>query len=246
MPNYKILVEYDGTGLAGWQWQPDCPSVQAYLERALQKLTGEEAKIFCAGRTDAGVHALGQVGNFVLENPMPVRNIRDGLNFHLETPQISVLNAEEADDRFHARFCAKGRRYRYHIINRPSPLAIMASRAWLIKRELNVKAMQEAAQYLLGKHDFTSFRDTQCQAKSPIKTLDRLEVSAEGENIYIDVEAPSFLHHMVRNLTGTLTLVGKGKWKPEQVKDALEAKNRSAAGPTAPAYGLYFIGVDYD
>lgn len=245
MPNYKILVEYDGTGLAGWQWQPDQPSVQQHLEDALTSLCGEKTRIFCAGRTDAGVHALGQVGSFVLENVLDEKTVRDGLNFHLKTDQISVLHATVMPEDFHARFSAKERSYRYHIINRRARLAIFAHRAWHVKVPLDVNAMQQGAAYLLGNHDFTSFRDSQCQAKSPIKTLDRLEITQEGENIYIDVQAPSFLHHMVRILTGTLVLVGKGKWQPQNVQRALQAKAREAAGPTAPAHGLYFTKVFY-
>ena len=245
MPNYKILIEYDGTGFAGWQFQPDQPSVQGHLQHALQKLTGEKVRIYCSGRTDAGVHAWGQVASFTLEKAFPTESLRGGLNFHLETPQISVLKVDEVGDEFHARFSAKGRRYRYHIVNRSSPIAILANRAWHVKPALDVAAMQERASYLIGYHDFSSFRDSQCQAKSPLKTLDRLDVTVDGEHIYVDVEAISFLHHMVRNLTGTLVKVGNGNWQAQEVKQVLAAKDRKAGGPTAPAHGLYFCEVKY-
>jgi tRNA pseudouridine38-40 synthase len=246
MPNYKLTIEYDGTGLVGWQSQPGAPSVQGYIEDAVYKLTGERTKIFCAGRTDAGVHAFAQVGHFVLEKSMPSSNIRDGINFYLATAQISILSAHEVDSTFHARFSATKRHYRYRIINRASPLAIEAHRAWWLKSHLDADAMQEAAKYLVGEHDFTSFRDSSCQANSPIKTLDLLNVTRENDEVILLVSARSFLHHMVRNLTGTLVMVGKHKWEPKQVQSALLARDRSAAGPTAPAQGLYLTHVSYE
>ncbi len=245
MPHYKMIIEYDGTGLVGWQQQPNKPSVQHYLQEALNGLTGESVQVFCAGRTDAGVHALGQVVSFSLEKETPTAVICSGLNYHIKTQQISVLSVEQVDESFHARFSAIRRSYRYQIINRLAPLALEANRAWHVKNALNVAAMQEAAKYLVGRHDFSSFRDSQCQAKSAVRTLDKVEVSAENDRVFIDVSARSFLHHMVRNITGTLVLVGKGKWEPIQVKNALEAKDRRASGPNAPACGLYFMNVDY-
>lgn len=245
MPNYKLTIEYDGTPFSGWQAQPDQPSVQEHITKAVKKLTGEDVHVQCAGRTDAGVHAVAQVANVVLEKEMDLYSLRCGLNFHMGTDAISILDAQEVDETFNARFSANGRAYMYRILNRQSPLAIDKNRAWWVKQSLDVEAMREAAGYLIGKHDFTSFRDSQCQAKSPIKTLDEVRIEQLGEEIRLYVAAQSFLHHMVRNITGTLVLVGKGNWKPEQVKQALEAKDRVAAGPTAPACGLYLTHVVY-
>jgi tRNA pseudouridine38-40 synthase len=200
---------------------------------------------FAAGRTDAGVHALGQVAHFDLAKETTADTVRDALNFHLKPAPIAVLKAEAVDQDFHARFSAKARLYRYRIANRRPPLALDRGRAWLVWGELDAAAMQEAAQVLVGHHDFTSFRATLCQAKSPVKTLDVLEVRREGEDIFVNARAQSFLHHQVRNMVGTLKLVGEGKWTKADVAAALAARNRSAGGPTAPPEGLYLTEVWY-
>lgn len=247
MPRFKLTLEYDGTPYAGWQWQDDQPSVQGAVEAAIERFAQEKVRLHCAGRTDAGVHATGQVAHFDLSKDRSDYQVMEGLNHHLlaaEEP-VRILQCETVDEDFQARFSATGRSYLYRIINRRAPLALDANRAWQIGWELDVDAMQEAASHLLGQHDFTSFRATGCQAESPIKTLDRLEISRDGETIYFIVEARSFLHHQVRIMVGTLEQVGSGKWSPQDVIAALKAKDRTAAGPTAPAYGLYLTGVQY-
>lgn len=245
MTRYKLIVEYDGTNLSGWQRQENAPSVQQHLEEALLALSQEKATIFAAGRTDAGVHALGQLCHFDLEKEMPADNIRDGLNHHVKPQRISVVEAEITTPKFHSRFDAKARSYIYRILNRKAPPALAENRVWHVPQPLDIDTMRAGAKHLIGKHDFTSFRASECQANSPEKTLSNIVVEQEGEEIHIVVTAPSFLHHMVRNIVGTLKLVGTGKWAPEQVKQALEAKDRSQAGPTAPAEGLYFLNVLY-
>jgi tRNA pseudouridine38-40 synthase len=245
MPRYKLTIEYDGTGLAGWQRQDHMPSVQQYLEEAIHKFSGEEVATFVAGRTDAGVHAKGQVVHFDLARGKKLKEVRDGINFHIKPATISVLQAQEVSPEFHARFSAKKRFYRYRIINRVPKPVLERFYVWHIHENLNALAMQEAAQILVGTHDFTSFRATECQAKSPVKTIDEITITKMLEEITIDISAQSFLHHMVRNIVGTLRFVGNGKWTPEDMKKALEAKNRSAAGVTAPPHGLYFMRVEY-
>lgn len=245
MTRYKILIEYDGGPFVGWQRQENGPSVQAALEEAVFRFCGERVDIASAGRTDAGVHALAQVGSFDLAKETTPETLRDAVNFHLKPAPIALLAAEIAAPDFHARFSALWRSYRYRIINRRGPLALERGRAWGMTQELDVAAMDRAAQLLVGRHDFTSFRSSTCQAASPIKTLDLLRVSRAGEEIRIEAQARSFLHHQVRNLVGTLKLVGEGKWREADVAAALAARDRSAAGPTAPAYGLYFMGVGY-
>jgi tRNA pseudouridine38-40 synthase len=249
---YKITIEYDGTGLAGWQKQPDFYSVQQALEGALEKFSGVKADVFCAGRTDAGVHALGQVAHFGLEKEWDCFRIFEALNFYLRGDarliipnQIAVVKVEKAESDFHARFSAKQRYYHYRIINRRGHLALEQNRAWCVHEYLDADKMQEAAKLLLGKHDFTSFRSSDCQSKNPVKTLDVLEVTRNGAEIDVKCNAVSFLHHQVRNIVGTLKLVGTGKWQVEDVQKALDARDRRAAGPTAPAQGLYFVKVDY-
>lgn len=260
MPRYKLTIEYDGTHYAGWQKQPDRLSVQQALEDAAFKFCGERVELVGAGRTDAGVHATAQVAHVDLPKAYDPFRVLNGINFYLFDPEgkmendeeaappinrVSVLKAEEVSDEFHARFSATRRYYRYHVINRRPRLAIEAGRAWRVVEPLDINAMREAAGYLLGQHDFTSFRDSKCQAKSPIKTLDRLDIRQDGENIFFTTDARSFLHHQVRIMVGTLTMVGKGKWKAVDVRAALEAKDRAAAGPTAPPDGLYLVQVDY-
>ena len=245
MPRYKITVEYDGAPFVGWQLQDNGPSVQGAIGDAIKAFCGETVIVQGAGRTDAGVHAAAQVAHFDLASERAPDTVRDALNFHLKPAAIAVLKTEAVGEDFHARFSAKARLYRYRIVNRRAPLALDRGRAWLVGGELDAAAMNDAAQTLLGHHDFTSFRATLCQAKSPEKTLDVLEVRRAGEEILVAARAQSFLHHQVRNMVGTLKLVGEGKWTRADVAAALAARNRSAAGPTAPAEGLYLTEVWY-
>jgi tRNA pseudouridine38-40 synthase len=245
MTRYKLTLEYDGGGFVGWQRQDNGPSVQEALENAVTAFCGETVTSFAAGRTDAGVHALGQVAHVDLLKETTADTVRDALNFHLKPAPVAVLKAEAVGDEFHARFSAKARLYRYRIVNRRPPLALDRGRAWLVWAELDAAAMHDAAQALLGHHDFTSFRATLCQAKSPLKTLDLLQVRRAGEDVFIEARAQSFLHHQVRNMVGTLKLVGEGKWTKADVAGALAARDRSAAGPTAPPQGLYLTEVWY-
>ena len=244
---YKLTIEYDGTSLLGWQRQLDGPSVQQYLEEILAKLNGFHREIVSAGRTDAGVHALGQVAHIDLEREMKPWKIREAFNGNLQAAEVpvSVLDVEAVDDNFNARFSAKKRAYIYRILNRRAPSPLLRNRVWWVPRPLDIELMRHGAQYLLGHHDFSSFRAAACQAKSPVKTLDKLDISRQGEEVIFNVEARSFLHHQVRNFVGTLKLVGEGRLTPEDVKHILEAKDRSAAGPTAPASGLYLAKVEY-
>jgi tRNA pseudouridine38-40 synthase len=247
MARFKITIEYDGTGLLGWQKQDDGPSVQGYLEKAIRKFYPSLKEVYGAGRTDAGVHALKQVAHLDLDNGMDASRVRDAINGVLKpiTRQVVVLNAEKVDDDFHARFSATYRGYLYRITNRRAPLSLDKDRSWWVVPKLDVKKMQEAASYLIGKHDFSSFRAAECQANTPIKTLDRLDVIKVGDEIHLIVEAKSFLHHQVRNFAGTLKMVGEGKIQPKEIIDILEAKDRKKAGVTAPAHGLYLTRVDY-
>lgn len=245
MPRYKLTIEYDGTSYHGWQRQDEYPSIQQELEEAIERFCGQHCEVFCAGRTDAGVHAMGQVAHVDFIEPRKPFSIQQGINFHMALRQISVVAVEEVSDDFHARFSATKREYLYRIINRSSWLALERNRVWLVPEKLNTEAMHEAAQLLLGHHDFTSFRDTACQSKSPIKTLDRLDVVRYGQEIRFHISAQSFLHHQVRNMVGTLRLIGNGKWKQQDLLKALEAKNRRAAGETAPSDGLYLVKVSY-
>lgn len=260
MPRYKLTIEYDGLGYAGWQKQQDKMSIQDALGAAFYKFCGEQVDVVGAGRTDAGVHATAQVAHVDLAKPQDPFRILQAVNYHLFDPalheeseddasppvnRIAVLNVEEVTQDFHARFSATKRHYRYRIVNRRPRLALDAGRAWRVVEPLNVSAMQKAAETLIGHHDFTSFRDTQCQAKSPVKTLDELDLIHTGDTIYVETSARSFLHHQVRIMVGTLVMVGKGKWSADHVRKVLEARDRTQAGPTAPPDGLYLIGVDY-
>ena len=245
MPRYKITIEYDGTPFAGWQIQTNGPSVQAELARAIKGLTGQYIVPSGAGRTDAGVHARGQVAHFDLIREFPPATVRDALNFHLRPVPVAIVECEIADERFDARFSAKARHYLYRICNRRPPLILDRHRAWHVAVPLNAAAMHEAAQCLVGRHDFTTFRSSQCQAKSALRTLDRLEVTRDGESIAIETSARSFLHHQVRSMAGSLKLVGEGKWQPADVGRILQACDRTACGPVAPACGLYFMKVVY-
>ena len=245
MPRIKILIEYDGTPFAGWQIQADAATVQGEIEIAIGKLTGENVSIQGAGRTDAGVHALGQVAHFDLSKPVETDTIRDGLNAHLRPHPIAILKAESVSDDFNARMSARQRHYLYRIVNRRADLAVDRLRAWRVPRPLDERAMHVAAQRLVGHHDFTTFRSTECQAKSPMRTLDRLDVAREGDNLSIEVSARSFLHNQVRSMVGSLALVGDAKWSADDLVAALAARDRAGCGQVAPAEGLYLVKVDY-
>ena len=245
MPRYKLTLEYDGTPFVGWQMQENGASVQGRLAEAVRSFSGEEVVPRGAGRTDAGVHALGQVAHFDLVKDWPDDKVRDALNAVLRPDPISVLACEHVASGFDARFGAKARHYLYRIIDRRSPLALERMRAWGVFRPLDAKAMDEAAQALVGHHDFTTFRSTECQAESPEKTLDRLTASRHGEIIRVEASARSFLHNQVRSMVGSLKLVGEGKWSAADLQAALAARDRARCGPVAPAHGLYLVRVDY-
>jgi tRNA pseudouridine38-40 synthase len=245
MPRYKLIVEYDGTPFAGWQWQDDAPTVQRTLTEALTAFCGHAVKVAGAGRTDAGVHALAQVAHVDLEKEWRADRVRDAVNAHLRPHPVAVLSAEKVADGFDARFSAKKRHYLYRVINRRADLALERTRAWRVPRRLDVDAMQSAAQRLVGKHDFTTFRSTECQAKSPVKTLDAIDVRRDDEEVQIRTSARSFLHNQVRSIVGSLVLVGDGKWSADDLAAALAARNRAACGPVAPPEGLYLVRVDY-
>lgn len=245
MPRYRLTIEYDGGPFVGWQRQSSGPSVQAALESALARFTGEAPETVAAGRTDAGVHALGQVVHFDLSRDWPPGKICDALNYHLRPDPVVALEAAPVDASFHARFSAMRRAYLYRILNRRAPPALDAGRVWPVERPLDAQAMHDAAQILVGLHDFTSFRASMCQARSPVKTLDLLSVRRAGAEIHVEARARSFLHHQVRNMVGTLAQVGLGKWTADDVAAALAARDRSAAGPTAPPGGLYLVEVGY-
>jgi tRNA pseudouridine38-40 synthase len=246
VPRYKLTIEYDGTGLVGWQRQPNGVSVQAALEDAITKFCGDTVTVHGAGRTDAGVHALAQVAHVDLTREHPPDTIRGALNHHVRPATISVLAVEPVGPDFHARIWAKGRVYRYRILNRRPPPMLDRLRVWHVAPALDLAAMQAAARHLVGRHDFSTFRDSLCQAKSPVRTLDLLDVTRAGDEIHIEARARSFLHHQVRNMAGTLKLVGLGQWSPDAVATALAARDRRAGGPTAPAEGLYLVEVRYE
>ncbi|AQS84044.1 MAG: tRNA pseudouridine(38-40) synthase TruA [Acetobacter aceti] len=246
---WAVKIEYDGTGLVGWQRQKAGLSVQQLLEEAAARLAGgRDVPSITAGRTDARVHATGQVAHldFPISMPLNPRAVRDGLSYHLKDHPVVILAAAPVAPTWSARFSAIRRRYRYRLLNRPSRPGIEANRVWHVRHPLDVPAMQSATQILLGQHDFSTFRAVACQAKSPIRTLDRLDITRDGDLILFDVEARSFLHHQVRNLVGTLQLIGCRRWDSEHLRTALEARDRCAGGPTAPSEGLYLVGVDYD
>jgi tRNA pseudouridine38-40 synthase len=245
MPRWRLTIEYDGTGLCGWQRQANGPSVQQALETAVQKFCGERVTVFGAGRTDAGVHALGQVAHLDLGRETSGEVLRSALNHHLRPLAVSVLAAASVPANFDARLSALARVYRYRVLNRRAPPAVERGRVWHVAPPLDAAAMQTGAAHLVGRHDFSTFRDALCQARSPVKTLDRLEIGRVGDEIRIEARARSFLHHQVRNIAGTLQLVGLGRWPPERVAVALAARDRRAGGPTAPAEGLYLVEICY-
>jgi len=245
MPRYKLTVEYDGRPFAGWQIQADQLTVQGLLTSAVEALSGDKALVQGAGRTDAGVHARAQIAHVDLSRDWDTDTIRDALNAHLRPHPIAILAAEHAADDFNARTSAIRRHYLYRIINRRADLTLEAGRAWRVPRPLDAAAMQKAAQRLTGKHDFTTFRSTECQAKSPVKTLDILKVERSGEDVYVTAVARSFLHNQVRSMVGSLVPVGEGKWSADDLTKALDARDRAACGTVAPPDGLYLIKVEY-
>lgn len=250
MTRFKLTIEYDGTGLLGWQRQEDGATVQGYMEQAAQQFCGEEVLVQCAGRTDAGVHALGQVAHVDVPEGFTAYQVREGINFHLrgvlgKLSPIVVVEAEAVEEAFHARFSAVRRYYVYRIVNRAAPIALERFVAWRVKPALDVEAMHEAAQLLVGHHDFSSFRAAECQAKSAEKTLDFMEVVREGEVISVRTHAQSFLHHQVRNMVGSLVQVGKGDWSGADIERVLVARDRTVAAATAPACGLCLVRVEY-
>jgi len=245
MPRYRLTLEYDGAPFVGWQRQDNGPSVQGALEDAIEKLSGERVTVTGSGRTDAGVHALGQVAHFDLVKEFEPGKVRDALNHYLRPNPVVVLDSNVADGEFHARFSAQARHYLFRILNRRSPPALETGKVWHVSPRLDADAMHAAAQVLVGQHDFTTFRAAECQAQSPVKTLDRLDVSRRADEIHIEASARSFLHHQIRSFAGTLKLVGEGKWASRDVADALAAKDRARCGPVSPPDGLYLVRVDY-
>ncbi len=246
MPRYRLTIEYDGRPYNGFQAQASQPSVQGAIEAAVKAFSGQQIRIAAAGRTDTGVHATAQVVQVDLERDWPAQTVMNALNAHLTREAVSVLDCAVAPEGWHARFSANERRYLYRILNRPAPPALDQGKVWHMKKAMDAAAMHAAAQALVGLHDFTTFRDTACQSKSPVKTLDVARVSRVGDEVHLVFEARSFLHRQVRSMTGTLAEVGVGRWTADDVRSALEARNRTACGPVAPADGLYLTGVGYE
>ena len=249
MPRYAFKIEYDGAPFAGWQRQKDHPSVQQAVEEALGRLQEQQPTIAAAGRTDAGVHALGQVAHADMERDWDPFRLCEALNYHLKPLPVAITDMARVGDHWHARFSATERRYLFRLLNRRAPAALRAGKVWQVSAPLEVEPMQEAARFLLGRHDFTTFRASECQADSPVRTLDQLDVARVetplGSEIHFHVRARSFLHNQVRSFVGTLERVGAGAWSPEEVRDALEARDRAACGPVCPPQGLYLAGVGY-
>jgi len=242
---WRLTIEYDGTPFMGWQRQEHGPSVQQTLEEALRRMTGEQAVFTAAGRTDAGVHALAMAAHVDVARELTAHRLREGLNALVRPSPISVLDVHEVAPDWHARFSCTGRRYLYRILSRRAPPALDAGRVWHIPVELDAERMREGAAHLVGRHDFTTFRSAHCQSDSPVKTLDRLDVVRRGEELHVAAVARSFLHHQVRSMVGCLALVGRGQWRPEDIKEALEARDRAALGFNAPPHGLYFSEAIY-
>jgi len=242
---WRLTIEFDGGPFMGWQRQDHGPSVQQTLEQAIHRMTGELATVHGAGRTDAGVHALAMTAHVDITKNVTEHRLREGLNALVRPQPVSVLAAEHAPEDWHARFSCIERRYLYRILNRRAPAALDAGRVWHVAVPLDVEAMQEGAAHLVGYHDFTTFRSVHCQSESPVKTLDRLDVSRIGEEIRIEAAARSFLHHQVRSMVGCLALVGRGQWRPADIREALEARDRAELGLNAPPHGLYFVGATY-
>ena len=245
MPRYRLVVEYDGRPFCGWQRQANRLSVQEVIETALERLTGEKVVIQAAGRTDAGVHATGQVVSFDLPVARPPFTIGEALNFHTRPHPVAILKVEEVPESFEARFSATARHYEYLILNRRGRPALMEGRVWHVPKALDLEAMNAGARLILGRHDFTTFRAAECQANSPLRTLDRFEARRDGDLIRIEASARSFLHSQVRSMVGSLKLVGEGRWTPEDFRAALDAQDRARCGPLAPPDGLYLTRVDY-
>ncbi|HYI42513.1 MAG TPA: tRNA pseudouridine(38-40) synthase TruA [Sphingomicrobium sp.] len=245
MTRWRLTIEYDGGPFMGWQRQDHGPSVQQAIEDALERMTGEQAAVHAAGRTDAGVHALAMSAHVDVQKPVTAHRLREGLNALVRPLPVAVLAAENVDQDWHARFSCIGRRYEYRILNRRAPPAIDRGRTWHIGVPLDAEAMGEGAAMLVGRHDFTTFRSVHCQSESPVKTLDRLEVRREGDEVRIEAAARSFLHHQVRSMVGCLAMVGRGQWRPEDIRSALNARDRAALGFNAPPDGLYFVEAIY-
>jgi tRNA pseudouridine38-40 synthase len=245
MARYKLLIEYDGTPFVGWQVQGSAPTVQGALVAAINAFCGERVSVRGAGRTDTGVHALGQVAHVDLAKQWDAETVRDAINAHLRPQPVAVLAAEAVPQTFDARFSAVKRHYRYRIVNRRADLVLERSRAWRVARALDHGAMHAAAQRLVGRHDFTTFRHVECQAKSPVKTLDQLDVTRAGEDLTIAASARSFLHTQVRSMVGALVAVGEGRWSADDLSAALAARDRAACATVAPPEGLYLVRVDY-
>ena len=246
MPRYRLTIEYDGSPYNGFQAQAGQPTVQGAIETAIKGFCGQDVRIAAAGRTDSGVHATGQVVHVDLDRDWPAATVMNALNAHMVKEAVSVLDSVSVADDWHARFSATGRKYLYRILNRPGRPALLQGQVWHVRKDLDAEAMHEAAQILVGHHDFTTFRDLACQSKSPVKTLDVARVSRVGEEVHLVFEARSFLHRQVRSMTGTLVEVGLGRWTAQDVADALAARDRTACGPVAPSDGLYLTGVAYD
>jgi tRNA pseudouridine38-40 synthase len=244
MKNIKIILEYDGTGFAGWQYQPDQRTLQGELETAIKKISREDLRVTASGRTDAGVHALGQVVNFKTAAEMDAKAWLGALN-HFLPPEMRTLEASEEPEEFSARYSAKGKQYGYIVLNRYIPSPLKRNYSWHVPMPLDVEAMKEGAAHLIGEHDFTSFRAVNCDAVNPVRTLRLLEIQLDGNRIFFSLEASGFLRHMVRTVVGTLVEVGKGRFAPGDVKDMLQARDRTKAGPTAPGQGLYLVHVEY-
>tara|TARA_B100000749_G_scaffold6125_1_gene4972 strand:+ start:1232 stop:1975 length:744 start_codon:yes stop_codon:yes gene_type:complete len=247
MPRIKLEIEYDGTGFVGWQKQENGVSVQNLIENALLKAIGQRVNLYVAGRTDAGVHAIRQVAHFDYKatKKLEIKNFSEAINFYIKNYPISILNTEQVTQKFHARFSAKSRVYLYRISNRKSKVALDRNRVWLLRKPLNIISMKKAAKFLIGKHDFNSFRSVHCQARSSIKSLKNIEIKRKQEELRITLTAPSFLHNQVRIIVGTLKMVGEGKIKPKDMLAILKGCERKLAGPTAPANGLYFVEAKY-